>query len=262
LSAADDLTAAWLAALDSRHLADLTLSEAGRALRALSSCYVERRARLAEGEALGSRGKRAAFALFYGPLHFLVTREIVRALPAAQPAVTSIVDVGCGTGAAGIAWAITAGAPRVLGFDRSAWAVEEAMLAYRAFALDGRAVRRDFAVRHGRERQAVRASSGVGIVAAYTINELDDESRASMLKQLQSARESGAQVLVIEPIARRTSPWWNEWADAFAQMGGRSDEWRFQVPLPPTQQQLARAAGLDPRELTARSLAAGPRKRV
>ena len=39
----------WLRSLDDRHLANLTVSEAARALRALSSCYVERRAKLAEG---------------------------------------------------------------------------------------------------------------------------------------------------------------------------------------------------------------------
>ena len=249
----DDLTSAWLADLERRHLADLTSSEVARALRALSSCYVERRAKLAEGDALGSRGKRAAFALFYGPLHFLVTREIVSAIPDAR-SVTSIVDIGCGTGAAGIAWAAAAGAPRVLGFDRSAWAVDEAMLAYRAFRLDGRAVRRDFAVRPGRADKPIRGAAGTGILAAYTVNELDDDSRASLLRHLQSSRRQGSRVLVIEPIARRTSPWWGEWVEAFSRLGGRSDEWRFAASLPPTQQQLARASGLDPRELTARSL--------
>lgn len=255
----DDLTAAWLDDLERRHLADLTLSEVARALRALSSCYVERRERLAHGDALGSRGKRAAFALFYGPLHYLVTREIVRSVPAARKAVTSIVDIGCGTGAAGIAWAIGAGSPRVLGLDRSAWALDEAARAYRAFGLDGRAVRRDFA---RSDAKPIRGARGTGILAAYAVNELDESSRTNLLQQLRAAHQAGSAVLVIEPISRRTSPWWREWEAAFAELGGRSDDWRFPLPLPPTQQQLARAAGLDPRELTARSLTAGPRKWV
>src|SRR4051794_34952504 len=70
LDAMTDRVSTWLDALDQRHLADLTSSEVARALRALSSCYVERRARLATGGALDSAGKRAAFALFYAPLHF------------------------------------------------------------------------------------------------------------------------------------------------------------------------------------------------
>src|SRR6185312_5166963 len=60
----------WLASLERRHLANLSRSELTRALRALSSCYVERRGKLAEGGALDSAGKRAAFALYYGTLHF------------------------------------------------------------------------------------------------------------------------------------------------------------------------------------------------
>jgi len=61
-------------------------------------------------------------------------------------------------------------------------------------------------------------------------------------------------VLIIEPIARRATPWWPHWSARFAASGGRADEWRFPSTLPVRQQSLARAAGLDPRELTARSL--------
>jgi hypothetical protein len=59
---------------------------------------------------------------------------------------------------------------------------------------------------------------------------------------------------VVEPIARRAVPWWADWQIAIERAGGRADEWRFPADLPPTQRALARAAGLDPRELTARSL--------
>jgi hypothetical protein len=61
-------------------------------------------------------------------------------------------------------------------------------------------------------------------------------------------------VLVVEPIARRIAPWWGDWQDAFERRGGRSDDWRFAVSLPDRQRALARAAGLDPQVLTARSL--------
>ena len=67
--------------LETRHLADLTFPEVSRSLRALSSGYVERRTRLTEGAPLAGRGKRAAFALFYGPLHFLIVRHIATSLP-------------------------------------------------------------------------------------------------------------------------------------------------------------------------------------
>src|SRR5215475_10787728 len=96
--------AEWMSFLEARHLADLTFPEVSRALRALSSAYVERRKKLPEGAALSGAGKRAAFGLFYGPLHFLLVHHIVTSLPELTT-MHEIVDLGCGTGAAGAAWA-------------------------------------------------------------------------------------------------------------------------------------------------------------
>src|SRR5688572_9259884 len=81
-----DAFAAWLAALETRHLADLRVPEVTRALRALSSAYVERRHKVAAGATLDSAGKRAAFALYYGPLHFITVAHVVVALGAQTPA--------------------------------------------------------------------------------------------------------------------------------------------------------------------------------
>ena len=242
-----DVVDHWLAALEQRHLASLTTTEVARALRALSSCYVERRARLASGAALDSAGKRAAFALFYGPLHFLIVREIVRALGSEVGAVREIADLGCGTGTAGAAWALQCGA-RVTGTDRHPWAVEEANRTYRDLGVSGRARQGDLtrARIHGRE--------GHGILAAYSINELSDQSRETLRQTLFGAKASGARVLIVEPIARRLTPWWSGWESAFANAGGRVDEWRFSSNLPTCQKRIAQAAGLDPRELTARTL--------
>lgn len=249
---------AWITALDERHLANLTLPEVGRALRALSSCYVERRSRLAGGAALEGAGKRAAFALFYSPLHFQTTAHIVDALEARQ--VSEVLDLGCGIGAAGAAWALaTPGPARVTGFDRSAWAVAEANWSYQQFGLRGRATRQDFtrveflAYRRAK-REGGRPRRGLGIVAAYAINELSDSARAVVLPRLVDAGRRGATVLVIEPIARRQAPWWSAWESAFTEAGGRADEWRLPSLLPARQRQLARSAGLDPQELTARTL--------
>src|SRR6478736_4398093 len=101
----DDRFTSWIAALEAKHLAVLTFPEVSRALRALSSAYVERRQKLAEGAALSGAGKRAAFALFYGPLHHLLLTHIVEQLPGATAGVEAIFDLGCGTGASGAAWA-------------------------------------------------------------------------------------------------------------------------------------------------------------
>ena len=239
---------AWLTALDERYLADLTVSDVSRALRALSSCYVERRSRLAGGKALEGAGKRAAFALFYAPVHFLIVRHVIRGLGLLGRRIGSLLDLGCGTGVAGAAWAIEAPGARISGIDRHPWAVGEANWTYRQLALDGRAVPGDAA----RVRLESRPDSG--IVAAYTVNELSDEARSDLRDRLLRAHRGGTSVLVIEPIARRLTPWWSEWETAFVAAGGRADEWRFPVVLPDRQRQLAKAAGLRPTELTARSL--------
>jgi hypothetical protein len=256
----DRTTEAWLEALERRHLAEFTMSEVARALRALSSCYVERRSKLAEGGALSSAGKRAAFALFYGPQHFFVVQKIVDSLkvagtfPGKVPA--TLVDLGCGTGAAGAAWALTAGIPAIQGFDRHPWAIDEAAWTYRQFQLRGRAARRDI----GRPDILTTKDTAKGrtapraVLAAYTVNELAPASRAALLSTLLDAHRDGDCILIVEPIARRALTWWAEWQDAFLSAGGRADEWRFPADLPAATSQLGRAAGLDPRELTARSL--------
>ena len=236
----------WIAALDERHLSVLTPAEVARALRSLSSCYVERRDKLGAGEALGSAGKRAAFALFYAPIHFLVTRAVVRALGAGG--VRRVVDLGCGTGAAGAAWALDARDASVAGFDRHPWVIAEASWTYRTVGLRGSARRGDVV------RLPLPSEPGTAVIAAYTVNELSQDGRGQLLPKLLEARRRGARILVLEPIARRPVPWWAEWQASFERAGGRSDEWRFPPALPVRQAQLARAAGLNPEALTARSL--------
>jgi len=268
-------------ALEARHLADLTFPEVSRALRALSSAYVERRQRLAEGAALAGAGKRAAFALFYGPLHYLLIREIVRALPGASgpgleralPAarrlepdvdsftrsnaglqvrqtgdVPTLVDLGCGTGAAGAGWA--AGwdtPPPIIGIDRHPWALAEAAQTYRAFGFSGR-------TRHGDIAAAQLPKSPAAILGAFAVNELAAGARDLLLPRLLARAKGGDRVLIVEPIAGFVAPWWKDWRQAFAAAGGRQDEWRFQVELPAIVAKLDRAAGLNHRELKGRSL--------
>jgi SAM-dependent methyltransferase len=239
---------AWLTALEQRHLADLTFSETARALRALSSTYVERRDRLARKSAFDTAGKRAAYALYYSPLHFLTVAEIVRTLRVADRPVRHILDLGCGAGAAGAAWAAhLTPAPEVTGIDSHPWALTEASFTYRTFRLRGE-------TRRGDAARAPIPRDVDAVIAGWMLNELTDEARGTVRDQLLRAGERGVQVLVVEPIATRVSPWWNEWAGTFAPIGGRADEWRFRVQLPDLLRRFDQAAGLRHDELKARSL--------
>jgi len=219
-----------------------------RALRALSSTYVERRSTLTAGAALQGRGKRAAFALFYGPLHFVLIDHIVRALPQALD-VERLLDLGCGTGASGAAWATACvRPPSVVAVDRHPWAIGEAAATYRHFGVPARM----------RQEDATRLrvpTEPTAILAAFTLNELDVAARDALLERLIAAVDRpGRQLLVVEPLAGFVARWWNRWRDRVEAAGGRCDEWRIRSELPPLVARLDRAAGLDHREITGRSL--------
>ncbi|MEM6531504.1 MAG: class I SAM-dependent methyltransferase [Myxococcota bacterium] len=232
----------YLEALEARHLARLTLPELRRALQALSQIYVQKREKLRAGAVFDGAGKRAAFALFYGPLHYLLTLNVVGELEGDQKRGGRVLDLGCGTGTVGAAWARASGAAAIQGVDLNRWAVEEARWTYRQFGLSGRA----------RVGDVMKARlDAEAVVLGYVVNELDEQARAALLPRLL---ESGARVLVIEPIARRVSPWWDSWSKPFVAAGGRADEWRFPIERPEIVRRLDQAARLDHRELKARTL--------
>jgi len=243
----NDDFARWFEALEQRHLRNLNFSEIRRGVQALSSLYVSRRQRLDRNSALDGAGKRAAFAMFYGPLHFLLVREIVRALDARVPPETAILDLGCGTGIAGAAWALELSpVPRLVGLDRNSWVLAECNWTYQQLGVQGIAKAADIC--------SMRIQRRCAVIAAFTINELGAAVRDRFRDQFFTVAENGAPVLVIEPVARRLTSWWDEWARECKQAGGREDEWRFRVDLPERLALMDKAAGLDHRELTARSL--------
>jgi hypothetical protein len=241
---------AWFESLERRHLANLTRAELTRALRALSSCYVERREQLPAGAALAGAGKRSAFALFYGALHFLTIDALVRALSAHDHPIAHLTDLGCGTGVGAAAWARAhANPPSIAGVDRDRWAVQEANWTYREFGLRGRAKTGDVLRNYPANR-----SPASGILLAYTVNELSTAARSMLLDRIADSMSDGISILIVESIARRDKAWWPEWTDRLLAVGARADEWRFPAALPAGLRLIAKSAGLNVRELTARSI--------
>ena len=171
-------------------------------------------------------------------------RGAVRALETRRLRV--VCDLGCGTGASGAAWAVESGA-RYEGIEKNAWAAQEARFTLSALGLSGKVARGDV-------DGAPLPGAEAGILAAFTANELDEAARERLRERLLEAHGRGATVLVMEPLSRRVAPWWDAWRAAFEAQGGRADEWRFPAELPPTLRLLDKAAGLDHRELLARSL--------
>jgi hypothetical protein len=141
----------------------------------------------------------------------------------------------------------------VIGIDRHPWAVDEARWTYKQLRLDGQA-------RHGDAARFRPPQGEVGIVAAYVLNELPSATRDVLIETLIGAARGGARLLIVEPIARAAAPWWDAASERFASAGGRADEWRIALELPPLVAKLDEAAGLNHRELKARSLFIGHSK--
>jgi hypothetical protein len=234
-----------------------------KAVRALSVRYVERRSDLSERSALDSAGKRAAFAAYYAPLHFLTTREIVQAIAASAPdapvlSIDRLCDFGCGTGTASAAWALECGkVPAIFGTDTSGWALDEAEWTWRKLGLSGR-VRRNDLVQETERWCRADGHERAAWLFAWSINELRPVDRENLLRIVKDERPSSTSVLVIEPLARGVTPWWDDWA---RRLDANVAEWRFDVELPAELAQIREAAGFRREALTARTLWCPPRPR-
>jgi len=235
-----DRTVRYLDALVDRHLKDLKFSEVTRALRALSAGYVEKREEGGLARALDGRGKRAAFALYYGATHFLATEALVRELGLGFEAIgrATILDLGCGTGVCGAAWALAIiGPTHVVGADRSSFALHEARWTYQTLRLKGETSRSITETLDSIRRPE-------GIVIGWTLNELDDEKRALIADRVRPWVLKGTRLLVIEPVSKRVTPWWEDWTTRLPKESCSILEKRLRLDLPPKVALLARSAGL------------------
>jgi SAM-dependent methyltransferase len=252
---------AWLETTVARYSPPLAFAEIRRGAQALSSLYVERRRSGAiAARSVRGRGKRAALATYFAPLHFLTVHHALGAfdLRAAEP-IRRVLDLGCGSGATGAAiatarlappGAVEPDPPRVVALDVSGWALGEAEATYAAFGLGCR-------MRRGALPGSFpRVGPSDLIALGWVVNELDDRGRTTLLGRLRGALESGASLLLAEPLSERPSPWWSEWAEALAPLGA-AEEWvRTEIERPNWIASLDRATRLDHRTLGARVLCA------
>lgn len=241
----------WLEATRGRYLPPLTFSEVRKGVQALSSLYVERRSggRIAS-RATAGEGKRAAFATYYAPLHFLMTHQALAGLRGgAFPGVRVVHDLGCGTGAAGVAAATLFSEPPTLhAIDLSSWALGEAVLTACAFGLTSRTRRAALPA------ALPRAGAEDLLVLGWVVNELSPDPRERLLRGIEAALARGARLLVLEPLALSAAPWWPAWAERLAVWGVEDRTLRCALDLPAWIHEMDRACGLDHRELRARVL--------
>jgi hypothetical protein len=250
----DDAVDRWVADLLDRHTRTLSRPEFLKAVRALSARYVERRRELPHRSPLDSAGKRAAFAAFFAPLHFVTIRSIVQRLDAAPAGIRQIVDLGCGTGASSAAWALAfRERPSIVGVDRSSWALAEAAWNWRRLGISGRTRRSDLL-----DDMSPRTPRGerthAALLFAWSVNEMDDRARDALLPLLLAEAGAGRTVLVVEPLSLRAVPWWGEWARAWESAGGRADVWKEESPLPAALAEISEAAGFRRPSIGARTL--------
>ena len=255
---------AWLADAVQRHSRELEFREIRKGVQAVSDLYVERRPGVDLGaRALEGRGKRAALATYFGPLHFLTLHHLLTAVgPARLGPVRRVLDLGCGTGAAGAATAATLAAddttteaPRIVGLDRSGFVLAEARQCYAHFGLEAQTLR-------GQLPAAIpEIGAGDLLVFGWSVNELGTRARGELWDTLVGALGRGARLLLLEPLAGPVSPWWRAWARGLSPLGVEEPRHKVQVVLPEWIARLDKAAALDHRTLGARVLV-GPLTRL
>ncbi len=253
---ADPRLKTWLVALEARHMANLTRQEFTRAVRALSARYVERRTQLSDRSPLDSAGKRAAFALFYAPVHLLTTREAMAHL-GIRTDLASLVDLGCGTGVCSAAWALLHEIPpSITGVDTHPWALEEARWNWRTLGLRGQTTRGDLvAAARTLLKQSDAVLARTGVIAGWSINELPKPERAQLLDTIDHLVGRGVTLVILEPLARGVTPWWDEWVERLAPHEVLACDVKGEAGLPPPLDSFSDAAGFRNKLLGARVMA-------
>ncbi len=231
---------------------ELSIRDLRRGIQSVSRVYVqERNAGGLGGRATGGAARRAAFACYYAPLHFLTAWHLVQSgILAGSSAPSRIIDLGCGTAAVGSALSLwSGGVARVEGIEALGWAAREARQTFKALGLRGR-------VRRAQLPSGLpRGAEGDWWVAGWFLNECDETVREGVLDELCAAARKGATVLILEPLAHAAAPWWKDTSARLLAEGWNTGLFKQEVELPDLLERLDQASGLDHSTLGVRWLA-------
>ena len=176
----------------------------------------------------------------------------------------AITDLGCGTGVCGAAWARLhtdspqARAPVITGIDTNAWTLDEARWNWRTLGLQGHAVRGDLVGGAARLlKQPDTTLSHTGVIAGWAINELDQPTRMQLLDVIDTLVARGVSLVILEPLARGVTPWWDDWAARLAPRGVTAGDLKLDTALPQPLAGFSDAAGFRKQELGVRVMHTG-----
>ncbi len=248
----------WLEETVARLSPPLTFTEIRKGVQAVTEIYGSRSGNPEHAaKAIEGQGKRAALATFFASLHFLTTHHaLVMIGEESFGPVRRIYDLGCGSGSVGAAAAQTLGGPvRMIGIDRSGWALDETKQTWRAFGLNGKLQRAEL------PGTFPKTARGDLICMGWTLSELSNADRAILLRRTRAAVRRGVPVLILETISQRSSTWWSEWEESLGELGVRSEMIRVPIDRPFWIQDMDKAARLDHQVIGARVLAAPSREK-
>lgn len=245
----------WVEAAHEKWACDLTFRELRRGVQAVSDLYVHKRGKGGlSRKAADGRGKKAAFAVYFGGLHLL----LVQAWTGSHLAVegVEVEDMGCGPGVVGAAVARWVGAPRVASSDIRGDHLQVAAWTARRLGLRSRTRKAGLpgAITNTGRRPTLWCFG-------WVLNELSDSEREATTAALKARIERGDGVVVFAPLSTRASPWWSKEVRRLRAVSPDlvEQEFRCRPELPALLKDLDRATRLNHQELGARVLYVPPR---
>lgn len=200
----------WWAKLEAIHnesRAGLTRRAWHQAIQAASRNYTSQRQRLSQSVAPSPAIQLAQHG-YYGVMHALIVQAIAAYFHIQQWPFQRLIDIGCNTGVAGLT--LCAQLPTItsyIGLEPQRWAAKKAKQFQLACAIPGKIF--------SGTGLTWQPQKGDLILLSFVLNEMTESQRKVLHSKLLHHLEKGAGILIIEPIARHITPWWDSWLQSF-----------------------------------------------